>query len=576
MKHDFWGYYFSVFVFFACIFVAQTAFANVVTGVAAIPDNYYVGVDGKSSSEAILDALFARIKDHTVINYKSLEPYYEQTDFYADTVWDMYSTCRFDYDDANKAQNKVCDGWNKEHSIPQSWFNEGSPMKSDLFHVYPTDARVNNFRSNNPYGEVNGGNGAGFKDNYMGHGLGKLGANTFPGYTGTVFEPADEYKGDFARTYFYMVARYRDRSLNSSGGGAVFTTNKTNLTEFAKNLFLKWHRQDPVSQKEIDRNQAVYGIQNNRNPFIDYPELAEYIWGTKVGQTVDLSAMTPTCEGGVVTPPDPTPVTKYGLNWSVNGSVVQTDSVKENSRPSAMPDTPLSCSTESDVFMGWTDAAISGIADEAPAVLYNELSAIPALTADLTLYAVFAHQEVIEGGEPQIANETIVFKNQGYNDAAEVTGVEQGYVTITFTNGSTPCKYYNSGEAVRVYSGGSMKVAGPGMKQIDLSFGTGDKSNTITTDVVTYNEPTWIGTADAVTFTVGGSNGHRKIASVKVTFNSSAASSPIYSRFITSCQTGTEIQTLPAEAPARKMLIGGHVYILINNQLFNLQGQRIQ
>ena len=284
-------------VFIAVFVFGGLTQANVVTGQAAIPDGYYSGVDGKSSAESILDALFAKIKGHTVISYSALEDYYEQTDFYSDTVWDMYSTCRFTMADANGAQKRVCDAWNKEHSIPQSWFNEGSPMKSDLFHVYPTDARVNNFRSNLPYGEVAGPNGTGFKDNYQNHGLGKKGSNTFSGYTGTVFEPADDYKGDFARTYFYMVARYRDKALNSSNGNVVFTSNKTNLTPFAKNLFLKWHRQDPVSEKEIDRNQAVYGIQHNRNPFIDYPELAEYIWGNRVGQTVVLASMTPTCGG---------------------------------------------------------------------------------------------------------------------------------------------------------------------------------------------------------------------------------------------------------------------------------------
>ena len=284
------------------LFIAVFAFcgltqANVITGQAAIPDGYYSGVNGKSSAESILDALFAEIKDHTVISYDALEDYYEQTDFYSDTVWDMYSTCRFTMADANGAQKSVCDAWNKEHSIPQSWFNKRSPMKSDLFHVYPTDARVNNFRSNLPYGEVAGPNGTGFKDNYQNHGLGKKGSNTFSGFTGTVFEPADDYKGDFARTYFYMVARYRDQALNASNGNVVFTSNKTNLTTFAKNLLLKWHRQDPVSEKEIDRNQAVYGIQHNRNPFIDYPELAEYIWGNRVGQTVVLASMTPTCGG---------------------------------------------------------------------------------------------------------------------------------------------------------------------------------------------------------------------------------------------------------------------------------------
>lgn len=257
---------------------------------AQIPEGYYDPADGKKDA-ALIEALFDIIKDHTVISYAGLEPYYERTDYAGDSIWDMYSTCRFTMAEANKSQKAVCDGWNKEHSIPQSWFGEQSPMKSDLFHVYPTDARVNNFRSNNPYGEVNGKNGTGITNNTGNHALGKSGANTFPGYSGTVFEPADQYKGDFARTYFYMVARYRDRALNKSNGSVVFTTSPTNLTTYAKNLFLKWHRQDPVSEKEIARNDSVYAIQHNRNPFIDYPYLVEYIWGNESGSAADFAQM---------------------------------------------------------------------------------------------------------------------------------------------------------------------------------------------------------------------------------------------------------------------------------------------
>ncbi len=90
----------------------------------------------------------------------------------------------------------------------------------------------------------------------------------------------------------------------------MFSSNPTNLTTYALNFLLQWHRNDPVSEKEIDRNQAVYGEQKNRNPFIDYPDLVEYIWGDKVGQTVDLSAMVPTCEGQ-------TGAVKYGVTWMV-------------------------------------------------------------------------------------------------------------------------------------------------------------------------------------------------------------------------------------------------------------------
>ena len=124
------------------------------------------------------------------------------------------------------------------------------------------------------------------------HALGYIGSSSFSGYTGKVFEPIDEYKGDFARTYFYMVARYLDKNFNQSENGKVVFTysgGTAGLTTYAINLFLKWHRQDPVSKKEIDRNDAVYKHQKNRNPFIDYPYLAEYIWGEKKNETMVLN-----------------------------------------------------------------------------------------------------------------------------------------------------------------------------------------------------------------------------------------------------------------------------------------------
>ena len=255
---------------------------------AAIPSGYYSAADNKKGS-ALLSALHGCIDGHTTLSYSSLENYYDDTDLTADGyIWDMYSTCKFTINDDGGSQKRICDVWNKEHSIPQSWFGEASPMKSDLFHVYPTDARVNNYRSNMPYGETS-------NRSYIdgdSKALGYIGSSNFSGYSGKVFEPVDQYKGDFARTYFYMVARYLDKNFNKSENGKVvftYSSNTTGLTTYAINLFLKWHRQDPVSQKEIDRNNAVYKHQKNRNPFIDYPYLAEYIWGEKKNETMVLN-----------------------------------------------------------------------------------------------------------------------------------------------------------------------------------------------------------------------------------------------------------------------------------------------
>jgi len=477
----------------------------------------------------------------------------------------------------------VCDGWNKEHSIPQSWFNEQSPMKSDLFHVYPTDARVNNFRGNDPYGEVAGATGTGISNNTGNHARGKVGSNTFSGYTGRVYEPDDEFKGDFARTYFYMCARYRDRSLNSSTGSVVFTSTPTDLTAYAKSLFLQWHRQDPVSQKEIDRNQAVYGIQENRNPFIDYPYLVEYIWGERAGESVNMSMLVASCDpsfvpgvsngwgGQSVTPPS---TVKHGVTWSVNGEIIGTDSVAENATIPAFPAEPGSCSSESDVFVGWTDAPINGILNEAPATLYKAAGEVPAITEDITLYAVFAQLAAME---PVLApsQENIVYA-ENYSNQQEMSTVTQGGVTVTFAKGggSNAPKYYSNGAAVRCYAGNTITVSALNITGIEFTFGASDGSNTITADTGTFTTPSWTGLADQVVFTIGGSSGNRRISAMTVTMNGSVVEE-VYGRYITTCQGTTEIVSMPDDKPARKVLIGGQIYIQKGDKLYNIQGIQV-
>lgn len=246
---------------------------------AAAPATYYKSAEGKTDN-ALRLALQGVIGNHTVLSYDDLEAYYPSVDATADnTVWDMYSTCSFTFSNANCSQKNVCDCWNKEHSVPQSWFSKASPMKSDLFHVYPTDARVNNFRSNYPYAETSSTSYISGSTSALGH----LGTSSVSGISGTVYEPDNEFKGDIARTYFYMATRYADKCQNWTGG--MFGSASNGLTTATAALLLKWHRADPVSVKETLRNDAVYVHQHNRNPFIDNPELAEYIWGNKKGES---------------------------------------------------------------------------------------------------------------------------------------------------------------------------------------------------------------------------------------------------------------------------------------------------
>lgn len=249
----------------------------------AEPDGYYSSCVNKSGT-TLLSALFSTISSHTNVGYDGLWSLYHTSDLRPNgTIWDMYSTKEWTVDKDKCGEYKlVGDCYNREHSLPKSWFKEASPMHNDAFHVYPTDGKVNGQRSNYPFGEC--ANGTTLAGNGSVKALGRLGKSTYSGYSGTVFEPDDQYKGDFARSYFYMAACYYDKIANWNSDMLSGDKN-TPFKAWAMEMLLKWHRQDPVSEKEINRNEAVYAAQHNRNPFIDHPELAEYIWGNRKGQT---------------------------------------------------------------------------------------------------------------------------------------------------------------------------------------------------------------------------------------------------------------------------------------------------
>lgn len=261
--------------------VLALALASTAVAFAAEPAGYYSTCENKSGA-ALLSALCKKVGDHTVVSYNGLLTLYKTSDVYPDgTIWDMYSTKHWKPGVTCGNYSKVGDCYNREHSFPKSWFNDAKPMYSDAFHLYPTDGKVNGQRSNNPYGEC--ANGTTLPSNGSVKALGRLGNCTFPGYSGTVFEPDDQYKGDFARSYFYMAAAYNDK-IAGWNSKMLAGNSYPAFSSWAINLLLKWHREDPVSQKELDRQEVVYGAQHNRNPFIDHPELAEYIWGNKKGQ----------------------------------------------------------------------------------------------------------------------------------------------------------------------------------------------------------------------------------------------------------------------------------------------------
>ncbi len=252
---------------------------------AAVPAGYYSSLNGKKEGE-LKTAVYNVVRNFTrVSSYSDLPRYFQVTDVYPQSRqwWDMYS------DITLYAPSFA--GLNREHSFPKSWWGGSTSVGAyvDLNHLYPSEARANQAKSNYPLGTVD--------PAYISfdNGICKVG-NPVRGQGGNaqkVFEPDDQYKGDFARTYFYMATAYQDLTWRYTY--MVSQNLYPTLNQWSVDLLLEWHRMDPVSQKEIDRNEAVYGFQNNRNPFIDMPELAEYIWGTKKGE-----AFTP---GSVIVPP---------------------------------------------------------------------------------------------------------------------------------------------------------------------------------------------------------------------------------------------------------------------------------
>ena len=251
---------------------------------------YYGDADGKKG-EGLKSTMSDIVYSHTERSYANLWTDFYTTDVRDDgKVWDMYSgVTSFVFGDDQAGSYKVeGDVYNREHSFPKSWFDDGTPMYTDLYHLYPTDGYVNSKRSNYCFGEVKTATYSSEEsfsllgtptDEIVSDGCGET----------LVFEPNDAYKGDFARTYFYMVTAYEDVLPNWSGCGMINNTKYPAFTTWAKNMLLRWASEDQVSEKETRRIEAVYSIQKNRNPFIDFPGLEMYIWGSWKDSTFSVS-----------------------------------------------------------------------------------------------------------------------------------------------------------------------------------------------------------------------------------------------------------------------------------------------
>ena len=599
-----------IFLLSTIFFFALSLFAKSVTPAASLP-TYYKDINGKSG-KSLFDAVHVVAKvGYSSLGYSGLWTAYKTTDVRENgKIWDMYSDCSWTAgSDQCGSYSNECDCYNREHSIPKSWFGGSESQPGcDIFHIVPTDGYVNNKRSNHAFGEVSSASYT-----YDGAKLGSAksititGGNTIAGNTGasvscsgTVFEPRDEYKGDFARGYFGTMIKWANgdyQAFTTGDGSKIFSSSYSSgafgLTKYGVALLMKWHRQDPVSQKEIDRNNGIQQTQGNRNPFIDYPYLAEYIWGEKAGQTLDLSKLITaydshfilgqsngSLEGGSTVDP----VEKCTVTWMVNGEVYSagnpTLSVNKGGVVSVLPTAPKSCDEISTQFVGWSEDVITGTQDNVPADLFSTADDAPDITQNTTFHAVFAQLEEHETTVSTPATIAMTLNDtQGWTlsglikDTKHWRMVKNAYIESPSVDAS---KITSITINMRTYGGSTYKT-------IEFSM-AGNKIGELSASSNSLKDYTWkpstsITGVGALRFSSNTNTTEFGPALSSITVETTGggtgtSTTYTYSRYITSCNSGTtDVEETVVEKPNTKIIHNGQLLIEYNGVYYNILGQ---
>lgn len=343
------------------LFLLLAQFAN-----AQAPSGYYSSTNGLSGAplKTALNSIIT--SGHQDKGYSGLWTAYKTTDIDKNyendgSILDIYSERPTSSDPytytpgGNQCGTYSTEGncYNREHIVPQSLFNEASPMKNDVHFIRATDGKVNGMRSNYPFGKVG-------STSFTSQNGSKLGSSSSSGFSGTVFEPIDEFKGDVARMVFYFVTRYQNQLSGFSSGNMLGGSAFPGLQTWELNVLLAWHNQDPVSQAEINRNNASYTFQGNRNPFIDNPNYVNQIWGS---QTPTQDTQAPTVAANLIVSGKTS--NSVSLNWSAatdNVAVISYDvymngSLKSNVNATSVNITGLNPSTTYNFYIKAKDAA---------------------------------------------------------------------------------------------------------------------------------------------------------------------------------------------------------------------------
>ena len=463
-------------------------------------ENYYQNADGLCGAE-LKTALFNIIKitKDDVVAFKGLNEKYKLTDKRADGyLRDWYSNItNYTWDDAGGNSSEGA-GWNKEHTVPQSWFGEASPMKSDIVHVVPTDCYVNNRRSSYPFGEVSKATYTS-ANNYC-----LLGSSKTPGYSGTVFEPNNEIKGDLARIYFYMATCYEDKCTkwSSGSGSSVFSDENLGLKNWVVDMMMAWSKLDPVDEVEIARNNAIPGIQTNRNPFVDYPGLEDYIWGDK--QDVPFSY--DNYNGGE-------------QNYVARPTFSHDAGTYYNSL-----EVTLSCKTDgASIYytLNGEDASEQSTLYEGPITLDEigtyEIKAIAIKDGQRSAQATATY---IIKEQPQPGDDVEIALNNAFFGITTTSTIaasisedfvkEENGVTFIYALGTGQQRYANANE-IRLYKNNKLTVSVASGTIVGLDFTIGDKNSELSANTGVFNGFSWTGDAKEVEITSAGNTALRKV-----------------------------------------------------------------
>lgn len=515
---------------------------------------YYKNANGQTGQN-LRTALSKIIGGPKVTSYDGLISAYEKTDTRPDgTVRDWYSIdTKYKHGKDTGTYHEEGDSYNREHSVPQSWFNKKSPMKSDIVHVVPTDGYVNNRRSSFPFGMVNKVTySSGLKDENKGYC--KLGTSASAGYSGTVFEVPDEIKGDMARIYFYMATCYKDQC--AGWGGNIFNSN--GLVQWELDQMLAWSRQDRVDQRETERNNAVQGVQGNRNPFVDYPGLEEYIWGTKVGETFSYDNYEGH-QGDTDVPTIAMPVFETAPGNYYNEVTIT-----------------LSCATEGAKIYYTTSgaqASANSIEYTGPFTITESttINAVAVLNNKYSYHAsafyyIVSDEEEQPGEQPQPEDPTqegeeptdgeIAFSadffGTSYTGALPSSATDdlegkEGGVSVVYSLATGSNRYAN-GEQIRLYPGNKLvfSVAEGTITGLEFTFVDGTPNKNLKVDATTFSDGKWTGSAQNVTVVFAGTSKHARLKSVKISVSGGA----------------TAIDAVPASLSGQRVV-------------YNLRGQRV-